>query len=63
VRKQSFTVIAVHRDQIDVTRLSRIAFACKETDRESADDHIASRAHRNGGARLVRPEDRARAST
>jgi hypothetical protein len=46
VRKQSVTVIAVHRDQIDVTRLSRIAFASKETDRESAYNHISSRAHR-----------------
>ena len=46
VRKQPFTRSLVHCDEIDITRLSGIAFASKEPDREFADDNISSRAHR-----------------
>jgi hypothetical protein len=42
VRKQSFTPNVVHRDEIDITRLTGIAFAGKEADRESADNNISS---------------------
>jgi hypothetical protein len=37
--------MAVHRDEIDVARLSGVAFACKESDGESTDNNISLGAH------------------